>query len=49
MKLFANPCSAHAEGGVPALRSANSYPLRPETPPSAESVESRVARSAMDH
>jgi len=37
LRIFC-PFRTHAEDGVPGLRSANSYSLRPGTPPSAETM-----------
>jgi len=49
MKPFTSPWHAHAEDGVPGLRSANSYPLRPGTPPSAETVAFDAQRACVRH
>jgi len=38
MRPFTSAWRTHAEDGVPGLRSANSYSLRPGTPPSVETV-----------
>jgi hypothetical protein len=38
---------AHAEDGVPGLRSANSYSLRPGTPPSAGPVALEAQRAPL--
>ncbi len=47
MKPFAPSCSAHAEDGVPGLRSANSDSQRPGNPPSTESVAFDAARERL--